>query len=69
MLIDGYCYAYNNSYLSAGWITLIVVSSLTLAFGIGYAIWAYWKRRRGFMGPLGAATENNGLRATYYQVP
>jgi hypothetical protein len=35
---------------------LIVLSSLAIISGISYGAWKFWKRRRGFMGPLGNGT-------------
>ena len=53
-LIDGSCFEDYDG-LSGGSIALIILGSLFLAGLVGYAIYAFWNRRRGFMGPEASA--------------
>jgi phage shock protein PspC (stress-responsive transcriptional regulator) len=48
-----------------GYIVLIVFVSLFIIGIIAYAIYAFWNRRKGFMGPE-SSNESSGLKATYY---
>jgi hypothetical protein len=66
-LVDGSCFQQYHG-LAGGAIALIVMGSLFLAGIIAYAIYAFWNRRKGFMGPE-ASGQGSSLKATYYQVP
>jgi len=52
--------------LATGWIVLIILGSLLLFGGIVFAIYAFWKSRRGFMSNGGSG--NGGLKETYIQI-
>jgi hypothetical protein len=47
---DGNCYQEDDG-LAVGYIVLIVFGCLFIAGIVGYAIYAFWNRRKGFMGP------------------
>lgn len=43
----------NTTSIAAIWIVLIIISLLAILGGIGFGIYTWWRRRQGFMGPLG----------------
>jgi hypothetical protein len=63
-LVDGNCFEESDG-LTGGYILLIILGSLFIVGVIGYAIYAFWNRRKGFMGPE-ASGEGTSIKATYY---
>lgn len=62
--MDGNCYEETDG-LAAGYIVLIVFGCLFIVGIIGFAIYAFWNRRKGFMGPE-AAGDGTSIKSTYY---